>query len=307
MPNRTIKDWIIATRPWSFPASVMPVIVAIAYTFYIYGVSDTVNWGFGLLAIVGIILIHAGGNLISDFHDYNKGIDNKETVCVQTIVSGLFKPSEVLWYGLILLLIGSFIGLYLVVFHFGVKLLLIGLFGIGSAIGYYLFKFRALGDLLIFLAFGPMAMLGSGVVLTGDLDPMYMILSIPIGLITVSILHANNTLDIESDTKAGIKTFASILGVKWSVFYYKGLLGLAALIIIGLALVGKIPLYAIVSVLIVAPLMMNCQKTMGQAQQNISALVGLDESTAKLQMAFSVALSLALIIGPIIGLIKTLI
>ena len=33
MNKRTFKDWFIATRPWSFPASAMPIIVSIAYLF----------------------------------------------------------------------------------------------------------------------------------------------------------------------------------------------------------------------------------------------------------------------------------
>ena len=32
--KHSLKDWMIAIRPWSFPASAMPVIVTLAYLFW---------------------------------------------------------------------------------------------------------------------------------------------------------------------------------------------------------------------------------------------------------------------------------
>ena len=51
MKKHSLKDWLIAVRPWSFPASAMPVIVTLAYLYWAYGV---IEWANGLLALAGI-------------------------------------------------------------------------------------------------------------------------------------------------------------------------------------------------------------------------------------------------------------
>ena len=53
--QKTLKDWIIATRPWSFPASSMPVIATLGYLFW----SDCdVCWWKGLWAVFNIIVFY---------------------------------------------------------------------------------------------------------------------------------------------------------------------------------------------------------------------------------------------------------
>ena len=63
MGKHTFKEWLIATRPWSFPASAMPVIVTCVY---LYGTYTQINWLNGLWALVNIIVFHAAGNTWSD-------------------------------------------------------------------------------------------------------------------------------------------------------------------------------------------------------------------------------------------------
>lgn len=53
MKKHSLKDWLIAVRPWSFPASAMPVIVTLAYLYWAYGV---IEWANGLLALAGIVI-----------------------------------------------------------------------------------------------------------------------------------------------------------------------------------------------------------------------------------------------------------
>ena len=71
----TLKDWIVATRPWSFTASGLTVLTAL---FYLRWLTGEVDWQNGLLAVLGIILFHAAGNMWSDYFDYNSGVDRVE-------------------------------------------------------------------------------------------------------------------------------------------------------------------------------------------------------------------------------------
>ncbi len=72
MNSHTIKEWILATRPWSFPASTMPVFVAM---MFLWSKGLEVSWWLGIMALVNIVLVHAAGNVWSDYHDYRKGVD----------------------------------------------------------------------------------------------------------------------------------------------------------------------------------------------------------------------------------------
>ena len=75
--KRTFKDWLIATRPWSFPASAMPVLVTLGYLFW---KGMEVNWAIGVFTIFNVVLFHAAGNTWSDYKDYKSGVDREDTV-----------------------------------------------------------------------------------------------------------------------------------------------------------------------------------------------------------------------------------
>ena len=92
MKKHSLKDWLIAVRPWSFPASAMPVIVTLAYLYWAYGV---IEWANGLLALAGIVIFHASGNAWSDYFDFERGVDRVDTFGVKTLTSGQFMPLEI--------------------------------------------------------------------------------------------------------------------------------------------------------------------------------------------------------------------
>ena len=66
MRTHSFKEWIIATRPRSFPASAMPVLVTLGYLYWSQG---GINWPIGLFAIINVVLFHAVGNTWSDYRD----------------------------------------------------------------------------------------------------------------------------------------------------------------------------------------------------------------------------------------------
>ena len=90
--KHSFKDWLIATRPWSFPASAMPVLVTLGYMFW-SGLE--VDWFIGILTILNVVLFHAAGNTWSDYKDYKSGVDREDTVGGLSIVSGQFTAQEI--------------------------------------------------------------------------------------------------------------------------------------------------------------------------------------------------------------------
>ncbi len=289
----TAKDWIIAVRPWSFPASSMPALVIFVYVFFLYRNQPGIhpNWLFGILSILGAVLFQISGNLISDYFDYKQGVDREDTFgSSRLLVNKTFAPQTILNLGIVFLISGITLGLFLF-YHTGIPLLFIGGLGVISALFYYQFKYRALGDFLIFITYGPLIMLGTFYAMTSTFDWNAVGLCIPIGCITVNILHANNTRDIVHDKRANIRTFAMLVGVKASITEYKLLLVIAYLSLIAMIGFGSLH-WVVLGVLLTLPVAVNNCRIMSTAStNNPSNIVDLDVRTAQLQLMFSTLLA----------------
>ncbi|NIO82886.1 MAG: hypothetical protein GTN53_20135, partial [Candidatus Aminicenantes bacterium] len=81
-------------------------------------------------------------------------------------------------------------------------------------------KYHALGDLAVFLDFGILGALGAWTVQTGTPSWIPAVWAIPMSMLVVAILHANNWRDIQSDKKSDVKTVAALLGDRGSFIYY---------------------------------------------------------------------------------------
>jgi 1,4-dihydroxy-2-naphthoate octaprenyltransferase len=220
-PPPWLKKWIVATRPFALPASTMSVIFGTVLAVTIG------KAGFNLLhfsaAFIGMAFLHTGSNLLNDVFDFKKGIDRNVNPVSGAVVRGWITPAQALRAGLFFLLAGTIIGLFLVS-RVGKPILWIGILGVTVG-GFYTWgpmplKFNALGDLAVFLNFGVLGSLGAWTVQTGSLSWTPVLWAIPMSLLVVGILHANNWRDIQSDQAGGIKTMASILGDANSESYY---------------------------------------------------------------------------------------
>ena len=294
----TYKEWILATRPWSFATSVLPSIVAVCYVFcFRHNYATGINWWFGVWAAIGTLLVHAGGNLMSDYFDFKCDVDREDRMCNSILMmDGIFTTRQFLFYAIGCLSAGSLIGIYLFL-QSGWPLLAIGVAGILGAVFYSRFKYRAMGDVVVFIIYGPLIMLGTAYVLTGVLIPQVLYFSFPIALLSVNILHSNNTRDIENDGRAGIRTLAMNLGVRCSVWMYDTFIILAYVLVISFTVIKLLPPLSLI-VLLSAPLAWRNIKIMGRAEtEGKEAIRALDGLTAQLQLAFCTTLSLALLIS----------
>ena len=293
-------NWIKVAHPWAIPASASPALVGFSYVFYLNntGVLTGVNWSFGVLAILGAIIFHLSGNLISEYHDYMSGVDIKVTTGpARLIVQGLFKPKAVLYYGYSVLLAGSILGGYLLV-HTGLPMRAFGCIGVISTTLYYRFKYIALGDLIIFISYGLTIALGVAYVMTELLIWPILLVVTPTGLLVVAILHANNTRDMLQDKAAGIRTQAMRLGVEGSQVVYQTLLLLAYLLIaVAVWMQFLAPLSFVV--LLSFPLAMRNIRLMKKATlEDLGIIRFLDTDTAKLVLIFSLLLATANFVAP---------
>ncbi len=294
MSKHSFKDWVLATRPWSFPASSMPVIVSTAWLHFM---GFKVSIPLALLSLFTIIMVHAAGNVWSDYFDYRKKVDRDDNYSVKTLTSGQFSTGEFMKFSIVLQVIAIALGILLVCLT-GLPTLYVGLAGLALSLLYPLLKYNALGDVVIFLCYAVLPMTGMSYILTGDFHWNILLTAVPVGRITDAILHTNNTRDIRDDAVAGIKTFAMLIGKKGSAYLFIFEMLFPFVFAIAIAFFGFLPIKTVWLILLALPIAI---KNVGQMAhfiktENASDICDLDEKSAKLQMAFSLLLSIAMII-----------
>ena len=293
--KHSVKDWILTTRPWSFPASAMPVLATFAYMTWVcslYGMS--IDWVGGVLAIVGIVFFHASGNMLSDVRDYKKGVD--KGLSHMPLVNGSFTTKEYMRLSLTLFVLGCAIGFY-IMSRCGWPLLYAAFYGAFFTLTYATFKYFALGDVVIFLSYAVIPILGTTYATISEYYYPALVLALPIGLITVAILHVNNTRDIESDRAAGIRTFAMIIGLKASVQLYAFEVLFPFVAVIATIMCGWLPWYSVI-VLFALPKAWKCARVvLDSPKKGMETLNMMDAATSQLQLMFSLLLAVSLFVG----------
>ena len=289
-----MKEWIIAVRPWSTPASAMPIIATLAFLFW---KGAEINWVYGAWALVGMILFHYAGNVWSDWFDYRKKVDADDTFGAKTLTTGMFQPKEILGLATGLLVTAVLCGLGLA-YMTGLPLLWIGLAGAVCTVLYPLLKYNALGDLDILLTFAFLPTIGTSYAATGAIDWNVLLIVLPVGLITDGILHCNNTRDIATDKRAGINTMAMWLGTKAAARLYAFEMVFPYIWVGICSIIGLLPLHTII-IFLTLPIALACASTMKKSvgQETPMLLTDLDVRTANLQMMFSVLLSISFVVA----------
>ncbi|NXA59603.1 UBIA1 protein, partial [Mohoua ochrocephala] len=228
--------YVLALRPWSFSASLTPVALGSALAYRAEGALDP-----GLLvgSAVTVLAVHGAGNLVNTYYDFSKGIDHKKSDD-RTLVDQILEPQDVVRFGVFLYTVGCICaaGLYAVSTLKLEHLALIYFGGLSSSFLYtggIGFKYVALGDVVILITFGPLAVMFAHAVQVGYLSVSPLLYAVPLALSTEAILHSNNTRDMESDRQAGIVTLAILIGPTFSYILYTVLLFLPYLIFCVLA------------------------------------------------------------------------
>lgn len=293
MKRHSFNEWVIAVRPWSFPASAMPIIVTLAFLFY---KGSEINWLYGLWTLIGMLLFHMTGNVWSDYFDYRKKVDADDTFGAKTLTTGMFKPEEIkrLAIGLLIVSIACGLGLFAMT---GLPLLYIGIAGAALTLLYPVLKFNALGDLDILLTFAFLPTLGTSYAVTGAIDWSVLWVALPVGLITDGILHSNNTRDVITDRRAGITTMAMGLGSKISAWLY-GFEVIFPFIWVGVCSIAGIMPLTTLMIFLTLPVAIGCAKAMKNSISGGAGVIAdLDVRTANLQLMFSALLTVAFAVG----------
>ena len=225
------RAWILAARPATLPAAVVPVLV---------GTAAALAEGAQFHAFIFVMtllcssLIQIGTNFANDYSDFLKGADHEGRLGpVRVTQSGLISQDDVKRGIFVAFGLAVIIGAYLAWIG-GWPIILIGVLSVISGLAYtggpYPLGYHGLGDLFVFVFFGVVAVTGTAYLQAGHWGVLPFTLSIPVGLLVTNILVVNNLRDLPTDIVAGKRTLATRIGDRASRIQY-ALFAIAAYVI----------------------------------------------------------------------------
>ena len=208
-----------ALRPFSYSVAIITCGLGVALA-YAHNEGNLLR---GSLVIIAGILLQAASNLANDYADISLWRKQNNDLSVRIIrhirrnfrIAGLFT------------LIAVTLGLWMV-YQVGWPLLLLGLFGVlggysytGEPINY---KQRGLGVPGVFLFTGVLMVVGSFYAVTGRWSYQVLWLSLPVSLLSASLLMANEIRDYLDDLNFNIRTLTVRFGFEKAKIIYALLL-----------------------------------------------------------------------------------
>lgn len=292
-PRATREAWLLAVRPKTLPAAISPVLVGCALAW----AAGAFAWLPALAAFAVALLLQIGANLANDVSDFRRGADTAERQGpLRVTQGGLISPRHVEWATAIVLAAATIPGLYLV-WQAGVGLAVLGLLAIAAAVLYTggprPFGYLGLGELFVFIFFGPVAVIGTAYVMTKEISVQSVLAAMAMGCLITAILVVNNLRDISTDRAAGKNTLAVRLGESGTRWEYAILLTIAYVAPVMLRTSGTTewgPMLAWVTLPLAVILIRAVWRSSGKALNPILA------GTARLCLWFAVALSVGLIL-----------
>jgi 1,4-dihydroxy-2-naphthoate octaprenyltransferase len=245
-----------------------------------------------LAALVGALLLQIGSNFANDYFDGIKGVDTAARVGpVRVTATGLISHAAMRVGMLVVFGCAAPVGFYLV-WVGGWPILAVGVASILAALAYtggpMPFGYRGLGDIFVFLFFGPIALCGTYYVQAQSITLAALLASIALGALITAILVVNNLRDLDNDRRVGKYTLAVRLGATGTRREYALLLLLAFLMPFILAYLYRSGWLCLP--LLTLPLAWQLSRTIEEASDGPTlnrALAG----TARLTLLFALALA----------------
>jgi 1,4-dihydroxy-2-naphthoate octaprenyltransferase len=211
-PPGSLRAWILAIRPPTLTAAIVPVAVGTGVAFR----DGHREWLAALAALVAALALQIAANFANDLSDFRRGADNESRLGPPRATQlGLLTQRQVTSAILAGFGVATLAGLYLVYLG-GWPIVAIGLSSMVAAVTYtggpWPFGYRGLGELFVFVFFGVVAVTGTYYVQSGGLSGHVIAASIPVSLTVTAILVVNNVRDIDTDRVAGKYTLAVYLG-----------------------------------------------------------------------------------------------
>ena len=212
MMVKKIIFWLENSRWYALPMTILTWLAA-----FIYGITQDGIILYGIIALIGLIFAHLGANLFDDYSDYirlTKAKEGDRTILPNSrrdkctfLLNGEATLKETLYVIIFYCVMACIIGLILFLLTGG-GVILYTILGAAVVLLYpFISRF---GEIVLFLAYGPLMFGGIYYVMTQDFSAETFLISVPTAILTISVLYINNILDYDIDVKENKKTLANL-------------------------------------------------------------------------------------------------
>jgi 1,4-dihydroxy-2-naphthoate polyprenyltransferase len=288
--------WFAGARPRTLPAAVSPVLAGTGVAAY----DDHAVWWKALLALVVALALQVGVNYANDYSDGIRGTDADRVGPMRLVGSGTASPAAVKRAAFLAFGVAGVAGLVLAattawwLVAVGALCVLAAWFYTGGSRPY---GYLGLGEVMVFVFFGLVAVTGTAYVQTRHWQPAALYAAIGIGAIACAILVANNLRDIPTDRGSGKITLAVRLGDERTRILYVLLMLLALVALVGVALATT--WWALLALVYALPAVKGARLV--RAGADGPGLVPVLQLTGIAELGYGLGLLVGLLAGPAIG------
>lgn len=293
----TPAQWIAGARPRTLPAAVSPVLAGTGVAVW----EDDAVWWKALLALAVALLLQIGVNYANDYSDGVRGTDDDRVGPLRLVGSKVATPRAVKTAALTALGLAAVVGLVLAattawwLVGVGLLCLLAAWFYTGGSRPY---GYMGLGEVMVFVFFGLVAVLGTTYVQTETFELSALFAGIGVGALACAILVANNLRDIPTDTLAGKRTLAVALGDDRTRHLYGLLVDAAAFALVGVAITTT--WWVLLALVAARPAVRAVTTVLGDKATG-PALIPVLQQTGIAELLYASGLFAGLVIGAVIA------
>ena len=208
-----MNPWLLAARPKTLSAAVVPVLIGSALAAH---EPTAITWWVFVCALSGAVLIQVATNFINDALDFKKGADTGERLGpLRVTAAGLLSAESVMRGAWVCLILAALCGIPLL-YRGGWPMLIVGVASIVAAYAYtggpYPLAYHGLGELFVILFFGFVAVGGTFYAHSLQLTESVLLAGFATGSLAAVLIVINNLRDIDSDRRSNKRTLAARFG-----------------------------------------------------------------------------------------------
>lgn len=233
-----ISKWLISTRA----AVLIMTFISAAIAGILAAHDSSFNLGRWFLLTVGLIMAHATNNLLNDYTDYKRGVDENNYYRAQygpqPLVHGLLTSRQLLTYAFFTALIAISAGLALVILQGGLTWILLSLGAFFVLFYTWPLKYIGLGEIAVLIVWGPLMVGGGYYVITGNWEWNVILASLPYALGVTGVIFGKHIDKYDMDKERGIHTLPVLLGEKLSRYTALAMIFFQYILVVYLVLTG---------------------------------------------------------------------
>jgi 1,4-dihydroxy-2-naphthoate octaprenyltransferase len=249
----SLKLWVAGARLRTLPLAIAPVAIGAGVAAEL----QMFNPALSLLALAVALFLQIGVNFANDYSDGIRGTDAKRVGPLRLTGSKSVRPAAVKYAAFAFFGLAAFAGLVIVLLTQHWWFLAVGALAIVAAWFYTggrnPYGYAGLGEVAVFIFFGPVAVYGTAFIQIGRYSDFAMLGGIAAGLFAAAVLMVNNIRDLDLDKQVGKRTLAVKVGKRWAKAIYFVMLWLPFAILAPMPMVFPATFFTWLSLFFVIP------------------------------------------------------